>query len=53
MTIYNIINYVYLLILAVIIVLAGRQFIKSKKWIEKITIVIVVILFMLRLLGIK
>lgn len=53
MTIYMLIHFLYVLLLIGIIVLAVRRFIQSKKWIEKITIVLVVILFLLRILYIK
>ncbi|MGI6781635.1 MAG: hypothetical protein ACOX56_02215 [Acholeplasmataceae bacterium] len=53
MTIYNFIHYLYILILVGLVVLMVRRFIKSEKWIEKITIVIVVVLFLLRILHIK
>ena len=53
MTIYSFIHYLYIAILVGFVFLLGRRFVKSDKWIEKITIVIVVILFLLRIFHIK
>lgn len=53
MTIYTVIHYIYILLLIGIVILCARRFLKTKKWIEKITIVLVIILFLLRIFGIK
>lgn len=53
MTIYNLINWVYVLFLVMVVVFAVWHFFETKKIINKIGAVLVIVLFLLRIFSIK
>lgn len=53
MTIYDLIGWIYKGFLVIVVILAMWNFFETKKLVNKVATIIVVVLFLLRIFGIK